>query len=338
MPYVEAFSNEQEKSWITANVNALSYYGGVPRIIQPDNVKTAVKTPRYYEPMINTAFWELAQHYALAVIPARVRKPKDKPLVEETVGWLETWLLGRLRKQRFFSFRELNDAILIHIDELSKRPFQKREGSRRSEFQRVDRPSLRPLPLQKYEAADIVFRSVGDNYHVEYDGMQYSTPYTLHRERIMLRATDATIEIYDRRHIRMATHVRRHSPVHGRYVTNEAHMPPNHRAVHRSRQFDGERYRKWAKSVGENTLHVIERLLLSGAVEEQGYRSCMGILQFSKTYGGGALEDACAQARAQGSCTYSTVMSIVKGAMRGGKREAAATPTHENIRGGGYYK
>ena len=178
-PYVEAFPNEQEVSWITANVNALHYYGGVPRAVIPDNCKTAVKTPKYYEPVINSAYWELAQHYEVAILPARSRKPKDKPVVEQTVGWLETWLLGKLRHQKFFSFTELNRAIRKYLRELSSRPFQKREGSRQSDFDGIDKPALRPLPAQRYEIADVVFRRVGDNYHVEYAG----TGYPLHSDK-----------------------------------------------------------------------------------------------------------------------------------------------------------
>jgi hypothetical protein len=306
----------------------------VPRIIQPDNCKTAVKTPKYYEPVINSAYWELARHYEVAVIPARVRKPKDKALVEQTVGWLETWLLGRLRNQIFFSFRELNKAIRIYMSELVKRPFQKREGSRDSEFQTVDRPALRPLPAQRYELADIVFRRVPDNYHIEYGGYYYSAPYTLHKERVTLRATGSVIEIYDKGHIRMASHRRRYSG--GRYVTDMAHMPPNHRPVHEARQFDGNRYRAWAQKIGGSTRFVIDRLLSSGAVEEQGYKACMGVLQFSKTYGDTALESACQRACSIGSPTYTTVKRMLKSGIKG--NVDVVLPIHENIRGSAYYR
>lgn len=337
LPYVEAFPNEQEPNWIKANVNALHYYGGVPRIIEPDNVKTAVKTPRYYEPVINSAYWELARHYEVAVVPARIRKPKDKPLVEQTVGWLETWLLGRLRNQTFFSFHELNKAIRAYLGELARRPFQKRDGSRWSEFQKLDKPALRSLPAQRYEIADIVFRSVPDNYHLEYAGFYYSVPYTLYKERVTLRATDAVIEVFDKNHIRMASHRRGYTAAQGRYITDEAHMPPNHRAVYRARQFDGERYRDWAGKIGVNTRAVIDGLLTGGAVPEQGYKACMGILQFSKTHGDAAVEAACERARAIGSPTYTTVKNIIK---KGVKTNAvpSCTPEHENIRGGAYYR
>jgi len=340
-PYVEAFPNEQEANWIAGNVNALHYYGGVPRIIIPDNCRTAVKTPKYYEPTINTSYWELAQYYEVAIIPARVKKPKDKPVVEQSVGWLETWLLGKLRNQKFFSFRELNETIIKYIRELSAKPFQKREGSRLSDFIEIDRPALRLLPAHKYEVADMVFRCVGDNYHVEYAGFYYSVPYTMHKEQVTLRATNTTIEIFDKNHIRVASHTRRHMKGEGRYVSREEHMPANHRAVYQSRQFDGGRYRSWAKKIGENTYFIIDSLLTSGKVEEQGYKSCMGVLQMSKKYGEARLEGACKRARQLGSYTYSTINGILKNETNSNTptlgRILKAPPQHENIRGGEYY-
>ena len=336
-PYVEAFPDEKEPNWIKAHVNALNYYGGTPRIVTPDNCKTAVITPKYYEPIINSAYWEFAQHYEVAIVPARIRKPKDKPVVEQSVGWLQTWLLGRLRKQRFFSFTDLNKTIRIHMRDLSAKPFQKREGSRYSEFIKIDKPALRQLPAHKYEIADVVFRSVSDNYHVEYAGFYYSVPYALHKEKIALRATSTTIEIINKDSIRMASHERRYAIAKGRYVTCEDHMPPNHRVVHQLRQFDGNRYRSWAKKIGESTLFIIESLLTSGKVEEQGYKSCMAILQFTKTYGDKRLEIACRRAREIGSHTYTTVKTILKNGTDITPPAPKPTPKHENIRGSEYY-
>jgi hypothetical protein len=227
---------------------------------------------------------------------------------------------------------------LKYLKELSARPFQKREGSRQSEFIKIDKPALRPLPIHKYEIADIVSKKIGDNYHLEYDGFYYSTPYTLHGETVILRATSTMIEIIDKNQIRVASHERRYIPSHGRYVTRMEHMPPNHRAVHQQRQFDGSRYRSWAQKIGTNTYFIIDSLLNGGKVEEQGYKSCMGILQFSKTCGEKRLEMACKRARELGSYTYSTVKTILKNGTESIMTSAAAaTPKHENIRGCGYY-
>jgi transposase len=351
LPYVEAFPDEKELSWITANVNALNYYGGVPRIIVPDNCRTAVKTPRYFEPIINSAYWEFAQHYEVAILPARSRKPKDKPVVEQTVGWLETWLLGKLRNQTFFSFEELNKAIRACLKELSEKPFQKREGSRMSEFLRIDEPTLGPLPARKYEIAEVVTRMVGDTYHVEFDGFYYSVPYTLHKERVILRATSAVIEIFDMDHVRVATHIRHKNTMGSRYISNVEHMPTSHQAVYQFRNYDGPKYRRWAASIGDNTYFVIDSLLSGGKIEEQGFRSCMGLLQLTKTYGNERLETACKLARDMGSHAYSTVkaqltpsgltpsMCILKNGMVAvGGAAFKATPDHDNIRGSEYYR
>ena len=336
-PYVEAFPDEQEPAWITAHVNALSHYQGVPRIITPDNCKTAVITPKYYEPTINSTYWELAQHYGVAIVPARSWKPKDKPVVEYSVGWLETWLLGKLRGQYFFSFIELNKEVARLVSELSMKEFKKREGSRHSEFIRVDKPALQPLPPHKFEIADVVKRKVGDNYHLEYDGFYYSVPYTMHGNDLILRTTATTIEVIDKDRIRVGSHVRRYSAAYGRYVTKDEHMPPNHRVVHQQRQFDGKRYRSWAGHIGESTSFIIDSLLTSGAAEEQGFKSCMGVLQFSRTYGEERLEAACRRARELGSHTYTTVKKILKNGLESATTGMRATPEHENIRGSGYY-
>jgi len=337
-PYAEAFPNEKEESWIRAHVNALAYYGGLPRIICLDNCRTAVKTPKYYEPVLNSAYWEMAQHYGVAITPTRVRKAQDKPVVEHGVGWLETWLLGKLRNQRFFNYPELNKAILKHMGELSGRPFQKREGSRYSEFMKIDKPVMRPLPAQKYELADIKKKRVGDNYHLEHDGFYYSVPYTLHNKHVILRATATTIEVM-KDHERVASHIRRHTSSQGKYVTKLEHMPLNHQVVHQSRQFDGRRYRSWAKEIGLNTNFIVDTLLKSGKVEEQGYRACMGLLQLSKSYGNAHLEAACERARQLGAPTYTTVRNILKnGALEINSTAPKPIPKHENIRGSEYYQ
>jgi hypothetical protein len=246
--------------------------------------------------------------------------------------------LGKLRKQKFFSYPELNRAIMNLLPELTRRGFQEREGSRYSEFIKTDKPALRPLPATKFELADVKVKRVGDYYHLEYDGFHYSVPYTLHRQQVILRATATTIEVMNKNHERISSHKRRYSAIEGRYSTILGHMPPNHQAVHQSRKFDGDRYRSWAKAVGPNTLFVVDTLLRSGKVEEQGYRSSMGLLQFSKTYGNERLEAACGRARQLGSPTYTTIKNILKnGALELDAPKPKPTPKHENIRGSGYY-
>lgn len=335
-PYVEAFPDESQPSWIGAHIRAFQYYGGVPRILIPDNCKTAVKSPKYYDPEVNQAYREMAEHYGIAVLPTRVREPRDKSIVEESVGWLETWLLGVIRNQRFFSFEELNRCVRSRMDELVRRPFQKRPGSRHSVFSDEDRPKLRPLPAIPFGIADTVVRRVPDNYHVEYKGFYYSVPFALYKQQVTVRAGERTVEIFNRDRLRVATHIRRRQGK--RYVTNPDHMPNHHRAFHEQQAFDGERYRRWAQKIGENTTALISFLLSSVSQEQQAYRSCMGILQFAGKYGAERLERACRKALDINSPAYSTVRNILKNGMDAVELEPRPSlPAHENLRGSAYY-
>lgn len=338
LPYVEAFPDEKIDKWLLAHRHALEYYQGVPRILVPDNCKTAVTKANRYDPVLNPAYHELAVYYDVAVIPARVQKPKDKSSVEGSIGWLETWLLGKLRKQTFFSFAELNQAIRKYVAELSVRAYQKRPGTRLTVFKELDQPLLRPLPPQPFETYETVERTVPDNYHVELSGFYYSVPFTLFRQKVRIKSTATTVEIFDRNRIRVASHVRRSTG--SRYVTDPSHMPENHRFQYEYNQFNGERYLKWASSVGPNTHDVIQSLLSSVSIEEQAYKRCMGILQFSKKYGAERLENACGRAISLHSATYPVISNILKTGQDLIKETEPVKPTpiHENIRGPEYYQ
>ena len=333
-PYAEAFANEKMASWITAHVHAFSYLGGVPRVAIPDNCRTAVSRSNYYDPAINRAYEDMAVYYNIAVIPARVRRPRDKNLVEGSIGWLETWLVEWLRDQGpFDSFRELNRAVRERMAELVRRPFQKRAGSRESVFREIDKPALRPLPPAPYEIAEYQTRKVPDNYHLEYDAFYYSVPHEYYKQDVTVRITTSMIEVYDGHNKRIALHQRRYTGP--RYATCTEHMPPHHQFKAMADRFDGERYRSWARSIGEHTCSVIDSLLVKAGIEEKAYRSCMGILQLTKEYGANRLEAACRRAMELSSPSYTTVHRILKN-----RQENAAQPElfkpvaeHENLRG-----
>lgn len=277
----------------------------------------------------------MALYYNIAVIPARVRAPKDKAQVEGSIGWLETWLLGWLKGKQYTSFAELNAAIKTRMAELVKRPFQKRAGSRESVFLKIDKPALRPLPSEPYEIPIYVERTVPNNYHVEYEDFYYSVPYSYYKRKIMIKATHSVIEVYENRLNRIAIHERRYSG--SRYVTERCHMPPNHQAQHDANKFNGKRFRSWASNIGINTFYVIDTMLKEREIEETAYRSCMGILQFSKKYGNIRLENACSKARRLGSISYIVIRNILKNNQENNyelfELNQAVTPAHENIRG-----
>ena len=337
-PYVEAFPNEKMESWIAAHIHAFSRLGGVPKILVPDNCRTAVKRSNYYDPSINRAYEEMAVYYNVAVIPARVKRPRDKALVEGSIGWLENWLVEWLRTQEIFnSFRELNIAIQERMSVLVKRPFQKRAGSRESIFLEIDKPALRPLPPSPYDKPEYKIRSVPDNYHLEYDSFYYSVPYEYYKQEVTMRITSTMIEVYNGDNKRISLHQRRFTGP--RYITCKAHMPPHHKFKDMSNRFDGTRYRKWARTIGKQTFLVIDTLLTKADIEEKAYRSCMGILQFSKVYGASRLEAACGRAVELSSLNYTTILNILKNKQEYQKQIELFMPVghHENLRGSSFF-
>lgn len=336
-PYVEAFPDEKLDKWLQAHVNALRYLEGLPRVIVPDNCKTATTKANYYDPVLNPSYWDFARHYEVAIIPARVREPQDKATVESSVGWLETWLLEWLRGKRFFSFAELNLEIQQRLKELIKRPFQKRKGCRLSVFEELDKPALRPLPYEHYVYSDYLVRRTPASYHVQYEDFHYSVPHELHKQLVTIRATPSTIEILNENRERVALHQRSYTG--SRYVTNVSHMPPHHRHQHCFNRFDGSKYRMWAWNIGEATHQAIDHILSAQPIEEQAYRSCMGILQYAKKYGHERLEASCAKALDMKSCTYTTISTILKNGQDkvALEKKEKPTPPHENLRGAQAY-
>ena len=273
--YVEAFLDMKQKSWINAHVHMYEYFGGVARILVPDNCKTAViHNGGFKDQQINETYQEMAEHYGTAIIPARVRAPKDKPNAEGTVGNISTWITATLRDEQFFSLAELNRAIRNKLELFNQRLFQKKEGSRLSLFLEEEKPLLAPLPATRFELSDWKTATVQFNYHISVDGMLYSVPYEYIKKKVDVRATDTTIEIFYN-HNRIASH-RRLKGRTGQYSTITEHMPEDHQKY---LEWNGDRFRKWAERIGINTYTVINAILTSKGVEQQTYRSCMGLLK-----------------------------------------------------------
>lgn len=291
-PYVEAFINEKQRAWITAHIHMFEYFGGVTRILVPDNCKTAViHTKDWYNQQVNTVYHEMAEHYNTAIIPARVRSPKDKPNAEGSVGVISTWITAALRNEQFFSLAELNTAIRSKLKEFVQRPFQKREGNRYEIFISEELPLLTRLPTTPYELAEWKSATVQFNYHISVEGMQYSVPYEYIKRVVQVRVTDTAIEIFYN-HNRIASH-RRLTGRKGQYSTVTAHMPEDHRKY---LEWNGDRFRTWAEKIGNSTKLVVNALLTSRRVEQQAYRSCMGLLKLADKYSADRLEAACTKA------------------------------------------
>jgi len=336
--YVEAFINKKQNAWVKAHVHMYNFFGGVAKILVPDNCKTAVIQNNWYTQKINTVYREMAEHYGTAVIPARVRKPKDKPNVEGAVGNISTWITAALRKEQFFSLSELNRSIKRKLVAFNAGLFQKKEGSRYSLFRDEELPLLTPLPATSYELAEWKVATVQFNYHISIDGMLYSVPYEYIKRKMDVRLTDSVIEIFYN-HNRIASH-RRLTGRKGQYSTVVEHMPEDHQKY---LEWNCDRFRKWAKQIGANTHLAVDAILTSRRVEQQTYRSCMGLLKLAEKHSSNQLDAACEKALSfTASPSYKSIKNILvasrkKGSGKATSDEAITSSNHGITRGAGYY-
>jgi transposase len=306
--YVEAFLRQDQECWIAAHVNAFQFFGGITRILTPDNLKTGVDQSSWYSPVINKTYHEMAEHYGTAVIPARVRKPKDKAAAEGTVGVISTWILAALRNQRYFSLLELNQAIRDKLDTFNSNPFQKKAGSRLSSFQEEEKHALQPLPVSPYELAFWKIAVVQFNYHVTVEKMHYSVPYEYIKHQVDVRITRQVIEVFLQNH-RICSHPRLYGRE-GQYSTVTEHMPVDHQQY---LQWNSERFISWAEKVGPHTVIVIKAILASHKIEQQGYRSCMALLKLADRYSVTRVEAACTRALSYTpSPSFKNISTILK--------------------------
>jgi transposase len=334
--YAEATWTQSLPDWIGSHTRVLAFLGGVPRQIVPDNLRAGVLRANWYEPGINPTYRDLAAHYGTAILPTRVRRPRDKAKVEVGVLVVERWILARLRNQRFFSLAELNTAIAALITDLNARPMRKLGVSRRQLFDQLDGPALLPLPAEPFVYAEWRIRRVALDYHVEIDGHYYSVPHRLLRERVEARVTVRTVELFHKGE-RVAVHVR--GGARGRHTTLPEHMPQAHR---RHAEWTIERIRQEAAAIGPATARLTALILESRPHPEQGFRACLGILRLVRSYGRDRVEAACARGLEIGARSYGSVQSILQHGLD--RQPPAAEPAsgeppliHPNIRGSGYY-
>jgi len=323
--YVEATWTQSLPDWISSHVRAFSFLGGVPAQVVPDNLKSAV---------INRTYGDMAAHYDTAVIPARPRKPKDKAKVEGAVLLAERWILARLRNQTFFGLDELNAAIRPLRDQLNNKVTRHLGASRRALFEGLDKPALKPLPAAPYVYAEWKKCRAGLDYHVDIGRHYYSVPHPLLRQELWARITARTVEVYHKGQ-RVAAHQR--TSGNRKHSTIRDHMPANHRF---RTDWTPERIRTQAARIGPNVETFVEMVMRKRRHPEQGYRTCMGVLRLTKTFGAARLDAACERALHINSYTYQSLHSILKNGLdRTPRRRATDEPaiSHPNIRGAGYF-
>lgn len=334
--FAEATAGQDLRSWIGSHIRAYEYLGGVALATVPDNCKTGVKKPSYYEPDLNPTYREMAEHYGTAIIPARPRRPRDKAKAEVGVQVVQRWILAALRKRKFFSLEEVNQAIRELLVRLNERPFRKRPGSRAILFAQLDRPALRPLPATRYEFSAWETARVNLDYHVEVGRHFYSVPYALVHQAVEVRVTADTVEILHRG-VRVASHVRSAEAA-------KATTLPEHRPKAHQRYLDQtpSKLIAEARQIGPETGRLVETILTTKRHPEVGYRSCQGIIRLGKTYAAERMEGAARRALRARAYNYASMESILRNQLDRlplPDESAAAPPVieHGNIRGPEYF-
>jgi transposase len=334
--YAEATWTQGLADWIGSHVRAFEFFGSVPRTVVPDNLKSGVSRACRYEPELNPTYHELAVHYGVAVVPARVGKPRDKAKVEVGVQIVERQVLAPLRDRTFFRLAEVNQALRERLGALNERRFQKLPGSRRELFERLERPAMQPLPVVPYDFAEWRRARVSIDYHVEVLGHYYSVPYQLVRREVEIRLGARTVEAFVGGR-RVASH--RRSDLPGRHTTVVEHMPRAHRDY---AQWTPERLICWAGKTGPAVAQVVEAILGSRVHPQHGFRPCLGILRLGRQYGEERLRAACGRALEIGSPSYRSVRSILERGLDRKPQETEAQPVlpldHDNLRGAAYYQ
>jgi transposase len=335
--YVEATWTQTLPDWIGSHVRMLEYVGGVPALIIPDNLKSAVSQPCYYEPTVHATYQDFATHYGTAILPARAYHPRDKAKVETAVLIVEREIMAPLRHDVFYSLAALNHALAVARERVNDRPFQKLVGSRRSVFETTERAALRALPAERYELAEWKTAKVNIDYHISVEGHLYSVPYRLVGATVSVRLTATMLEVLHQG-TRVAAHAR--SVMKGRYTTEPTHRPKSHQ---RHLDWSPSRLVAWGASIGVATAGVVTAILARQPHPEQGYRACLGLLSLSRRYDRTRLECASARALASGAVSYRAVKSI----LASGLDQLPLEPdlptlqlpvTHEHVRGAAYYQ
>ena len=327
--YVEACDDMKITNWLLCHVHAYQYFGGVARLLIPDNLKTGVVKNTRYETILNKSYAEMAEYYETAIIPARVRAPQDKSLAEGTVKFATTWIIAALRNQKFFSLEEVKAAVKEKLDELNNTPFKKREGSRFSAYTSEEKEFMKPLPLTPFEPAVWSTAKVPLDYLITDGKNKYSVPFDLIGEQVDIRLTKTTVEIFFHG-ARVASHPRI-SDLRREPIVQPEHMPVEHRKY---LSYNADDFKVWAVSIGNNTEKVVDLFLTSGSEAEQGYKACASLTKLADRYGHDRLENAC---RRSLELTKVPSVRIISSMLKNGqdKIQLEQPPTHKETRSHG---
>jgi transposase len=335
--YAEASPSQQKEDFIASIENALHYFNGVPAAIVPDNLKSAVIKSNRYEPTLNETFLDFAEHYGTTILPARAYKPRDKSLVEGAVKILYQRIYPALRNKTFYKLSELNEAILEELEVHNNKKLTGRPYSRLQLFKEDEQGKLATLRIDRYEIKQQTHATVMQNGHVclSKDKHYYSVPYKYIRKKVKIMYTTANVEIYYK-YNRIALHKRNFKAYN--YTTLKEHLASTHQFI---TDWTPQRFINWAASIDENVKLFITNLLEKKQHPEQAYKSCMGVLSFSKKVGNERLINACKRALEYDIYNYKIIQKILEKGLDMLPEEEdnpRDLPKHHNIRGKNYYR
>jgi len=331
--FARAVPDQTVGHFVNCVIRAFEAYGGCAEYLVTDNLKSAVTHASYYEPDLNRTFAAMAEHYHVAVLPTRIRKPRDNAKAENGVLQAQRRILASLRNRTFFSLFELNEAIAEETKKLNERPMTGIGTSRYDLFLEIDKPALRPLPEERYVITAWKKATVHIDYHVDVEKTYYSVPYTLHGEKVDIGYTSSLVEIYHRGK-RIASHARVDRP--GAFVTDTRHMPHGHRQY---LEWTPERIKSWGEKIGPHTRALMEAIMEHREHPEHGFRSCLGLIRLAKLYPSERVEQACRRALDLEAYNYRSVKSLLERNLEKTDPEAPQRiiPLHSNVRGRSYY-
>ena len=320
--WAEGFCDMKQRSWQEGHMHAFEEFGGVPRMWVPDNAATATdrtNVPRVT--LVNKEYERFADHHGAAIIPARIRKPRDKSVAESCVDLVEQWIVGPSNEMTFYTIDEFNEFCAEKVAWLNSRPFAAKDGSRDSVFEEEERMHLMPLPAERYEMCEWRSAKVAPDYHVTVDYMHYSVGHSLIGEQVDVKLTSSSVAVMHGGAV-VAEHPRLHGRK-GQYSTIAEHMPKNHAAL--ENPWSPGRFVSWARRVGPETEAAIGRVMGSRPIVEQSFVSCRNILGLSKTYTPALLERACAKVNAAAALPSYTGLKNAILAMKAADAEARAS-------------
>ena len=334
--YAEATASQQLPDWIDSHIHMFEYFGGVPEIVVPDNLKSGVTKAHRYDPDINANYQHFSEHYGVAIVPARAASPRDKAKAESGVYIIECQILAPLRNMTFTSLSEINNEIKKKLYSLNHQQFQKMSTTRAELFEQLDKPALRSLPSARYQYATWKKATINLDYHFVFEDCYYSVPHQYISKKVEIRATNKTIECFHDNQ-RIATHIRSNKKY--SFATVNEHMPKNHQE---HAKFSPKRIQNWAASIGCNTAEFVNHMMDSRAFPQQAYRACLGLLRLGSHYGNMRLDKACHKALLAGATRYQQVEAILKNNLEEVPIHIKIKDTpliiHENIRGSDYYQ